>query len=271
MAEARSAGAWGASRASDASGPSEWSIQEVARLAGTTSRTLRHYDAIGLLAPARIGGNGYRYYDGAGLVRLQRIRLLRELGLGLPAIAEVLDGQRDTAAALRTHLGLLESERERIRRQIESVRTTLHKTEGGEQLMADEVFDGFDHTRYKDEVIERWGREAYESGDRWWRSLSESERDGFQQRHTDIAADYGTAHAEGRAPGSDEVQAITDRHYRWVSVGSPGGPVGAEHYAGLGRMYVEDPRFAANYDVHGEGTAAFVRDAMAVYAERTLA
>ena len=37
---------------------------------------------------------------------------------------------------------------------------------------------------------------------------------------------------------------------------------------GLGEMYVTDPRFAANYEKHGEGTAVFVREAMAVYAER---
>ena len=48
----------------------DWSIQEIAKLAGTTSRTLRHYDDIGLVAPARIGSNGYRYYDDAALVRL---------------------------------------------------------------------------------------------------------------------------------------------------------------------------------------------------------
>ena len=70
----------------------EWSIQDIARRAGTTSRTLRYYDAIGLLEPSRIGSNGYRYYDQAALVRLQRILLLRELGLGLPAIAEALAG-----------------------------------------------------------------------------------------------------------------------------------------------------------------------------------
>jgi DNA-binding transcriptional MerR regulator len=38
----------------------DWSIQDVARLAHTTSRTLRHYDDIGLLVPSRVGGNGYR-------------------------------------------------------------------------------------------------------------------------------------------------------------------------------------------------------------------
>lgn len=153
----------------------EWSIQEIARAAGTTSRTLRHYGELGLLEPSRVGRNGYRYYDQESLVRLQRILLLRELGLGLPAIAEVLAGERDSRQALRTHLEWLERERQRIERQLESVRSTLHKLEGGERIMASEAFDGFDHTQYKDEVIERWGKDAYESGDRWWRSLSEQD------------------------------------------------------------------------------------------------
>jgi DNA-binding transcriptional MerR regulator len=245
----------------------EWSIQDLARAAGTTSRTLRHYAAIGLLTPSRIGGNGYRYYDQDSLVRLQRILLLRDLGLGLPAIAEVLGGQQDTATALRTHLALLEQERRRVGRQIESVRTTLRKTEGGEQLMAEEVFDGFDHTRYEGEVTQRWGREAYERGDRWWRSLSDTEKRSFHQRQVDIAADYGRALRAGISADSDEVQAITRRHVDWLSVTTT--PT-RDYLIGLGEMYVADPRFTATYDVHGEGTAAFVRDAMKVYAERHL-
>ncbi|GAB3807205.1 hypothetical protein GCM10027605_37090 [Micromonospora zhanjiangensis] len=120
----------------------EWSIQQLARVAGTTSRTLRHYAAVGLLAPSRTGRNGYRYYDEECLVRLQRILLLRELGLGLPAIGQVLAGQRDTGAALRAHLRWLEQEQQRLGRQIESVRTTLRKTEDGERLTAEEVFGG---------------------------------------------------------------------------------------------------------------------------------
>ena len=130
----------------------EWSIQDIARSAGTTSRTLRHYGKLGLLQPSRTAANGYRYYDQDSLVRLQRILLLRELGLGLPAITEILDGQRDTAAALATHLELLEAERERIGRQIASVTTTLRKTQGGEQLMPEEAFDGIDHSQYEEEI-----------------------------------------------------------------------------------------------------------------------
>ncbi|MGW2015977.1 MerR family transcriptional regulator [Streptomyces sp. NPDC001927] len=245
----------------------EWSIQEIAKKAGTTSRTLRHYGELGLLEPSRIGANGYRYYDQAALVRLQRVLLLRELGLSLPAIAEVLEGERDTSAALRTHLLLLEQERERIGRQIAAVRTTLHKTEKGEELMAEEVFDGFDHTRYEEEVSRRWGRDAYEKGDRWWRSLSAEEKQEFMDRQAGIARDFGAAARRGLAADSDEVQAIARRHVEWLSITTT--PT-KEYVTGLGQMYVDDPRFTVNYDQHGEGTAVLVRDAMKVYAERNL-
>lgn len=246
----------------------EWSIQELARAAGTTSRTLRHYGEVGLLAPSRIGVNGYRYYDQESLVRLQRILLLRELGLGLPAIGEVLAGQANPAVALRTHLELLEQEQARIARQIASVHTTLRKTEAGEPLMADEVFDGFDNGKYKDEVIERWGKDAWESGDQWWNSMSDAQKKAHFQTHIDIAADYGRAHAAGLPVDSDEVQVIVRRAYDWVTIGWQGKCPTSEYFANLGEMYVDDPRFGANFDKHGAGTAVYVRDAMRVFAAR---
>jgi DNA-binding transcriptional MerR regulator len=251
----------------------EWSIQDLARAAGTTSRTLRHYGQLGLLVPHRTGANGMRFYDSGALVRLQRILLLRELGLGLAAIAKVLaaDGMdmSTTVDALRVHLDLLRHERDRIDRQISSVSTTVLKLEKGQPLMPAESFDGFDHTRYQDEVIQRWGKDAYESGDRWWRSKTDAQRQDFQQTALGIAADYGRAHAAGLAVDSPEVQAIVARHADWVREAwqgrSPGGNPFAEAFANLGEMYVSDDRFRAGYDIHGAGTTEFARDAMAVY------
>ena len=245
----------------------EWSIQDIARAAGTTSRTLRHYGSFGLLEPSRVGASGYRYYDQEALVRLQRILLLRELGLGLPAIAEVLNGAQETTDALRIHLELLEQERARIERQIASVRTTLHKTEGGEELMAEEVFDGFDHTQYEAEVVHRWGRDAYQNSSRWWSSMSKDQQRSFQQQHLDIAADYGTARAGGAAADSDQVQEIAARHVAWLS-----GPVTVtrDYVANIGDMYLADDRFGQNYERHGAGTTQLVSDALKVYAERNL-
>lgn len=245
----------------------EWSIQEIARTAGTSSRTLRHYDDLGLLPPSRVGANGYRYYDADCLVRLQRILLLRELGLGLTAIGEVLAGEQDQSAALRIHLELLHQERRRLERQIESVRTTLQKLEEGEPLMAEEVLGAFDHTRYEEEVTERWGKEAYDRGDRWWRSLSEEEQRSYRQRHEDIARDWGAAHAAGEAADGERAQAIARRHVEWLSATTA---VTRGYVIGLGQMYVDDPRFGENYDRHGAGTAVFVRDALKAYAEAVL-
>ena len=244
----------------------DWSIQDIARLAGTTSRTLRHYGELGLLSPSRIGGNGYRYYDADALARLQRILLLRELGLGLPAIGEVLAGQSRDADALLTHLHWLQQEKHRLDRQIRAVETTIRKTEGGEQLMAEEMLDGFDHTQYKEEVEERWGTEAYAAGNRWWKKLTDADKAGFMRQQKQIQADYAAALAAGEPVDGDVVQEITRRHHDWIRAGWQGREVPAEAMRGLGQMYVDDPRFAANYG--GTEGASYVRDAMSVYADR---
>jgi DNA-binding transcriptional MerR regulator len=244
----------------------DWSIQDIARLAGTTSRTLRHYGEIGLLEPTRVGANGYRYYDESALARLQRILLLRELGLGLPAIAGVLDGQRDNADALVAHLHWLEREKERLDRQIAAVSTTIRKLEGGEQLMAEEMFDGFDHTQYKEEVEERWGKDAYAAGDRWWKRLTDADKADFMRQQKQIQDDYAAAHAAGEPVDGEVVQEITRRHHDWIQAGWQGREVTAEAMRGLGQLYLDDPRFGANYG--GPDGATFVRDAMAVYADR---
>ena len=249
----------------------DWSIQEIARMAGTTSRTLRHYGEIGLLAPSRVGQNGYRYYDRDALVRLQRILLLRDLGLGLPAIGRVLEERADAVPALRDHLQWLRSERERLARQIASVESTIHAVEKGAEIMADEMLDGFDHTQYKEEVEQRWGQEAYASSDRWWRSKTPEERAQWQAQQKQLAADWMDAASRGIAPDSQEAQELAQRHYDWLGAipGTPGhengGPTPA-YLTGLADMYVADPRFAANYG--GEEGAAFVRDALHVFAAR---
>ncbi|MET0725783.1 MAG: MerR family transcriptional regulator [Leifsonia sp.] len=251
----------------------DWSIQEVARLAGTTSRTLRHYDEVGLLEPSRVAANGYRHYDEHALVRLQRILLLRDLGLGLPAIGDVLDREQDAAPALLNHLEWLRQEQQRLARQIASVEETILMIEEGGQLMAENMFDGFDHTQYKDEVEQRWGKDAYASSDRWWRSMSDEEKKAWMRRQQQLGADWIDAASRGLDPEGDEAQALAGRQAQWLGSipGTPGSENGRptkEYFIGLGEMYVLDERFAANYG--GADGAAFVRDAMKAYAERNL-
>lgn len=245
----------------------DYPIATVARLTGTTSRTLRHYSDVGLLEPSRIGSNGYRYYDSGALVRLQRILLLRSLGLPLPAIRAVLDDGRDNApaSALRAHLDHLRGEQQRLDRQIRAVITTMETLERGGELMPEKMFDGFDHTRYEEEVEERWGCGAYAQSDSWWRVKTDEERAAYRQEVADLNADWTDAAAKGASPTSDEAQALAARHLAWLS-DAPGVPRDDDgsllpgYVRGLGEMYVGDPRFAANYG--GRGGAELVRAAL---------
>jgi DNA-binding transcriptional MerR regulator len=254
----------------------EWSIQELAKAANTTSRTLRHYDEVGLLPPRRIGANGYRYYDESSLLRLQRILLLREMGLGLPQIGEVLDRRAHERPALESHLAWLQQEQERLGRQIDSVTSTIEALKRGAQIVADQMFDGFDHTRHKDEVEERWGKDAYARGDAWWRGMGETQKTAWKKRTAQLNADWQSAAAAGLAPGSPEAQGLAARHVEWLTAvpgtpaSTPGGAVKA-YVIGLGEMYVADPRFGANYATSSGGNGAiFVRDALRIYAEANL-
>ncbi|MFC4112774.1 MerR family transcriptional regulator [Nonomuraea zeae] len=69
-----------------------WRIGQLARMAGVSERTLRHYDKIGLLRPAAVDrATGYRWYGVTELSRLERIRALQRLGLPLRQITDLLD------------------------------------------------------------------------------------------------------------------------------------------------------------------------------------
>jgi MerR family transcriptional regulator, thiopeptide resistance regulator len=241
----------------------DWPIHEVARLAHTTSRTLRHYGQLGLLTPSRVGSNGYRHYNQGALIRLQRILMLRALGLGLPAIADILHDQDDAVPALRAHLHWLTQEQERLVRQVRAVENTIRAQEEGEHIMAEKMFDGFDHTQYRDEVEQRWGQDAYAIGDRWWRSRTTDEKAAFKDQHAQIAKDYAATRDAGLAPDSDAFQAIVGRHLEWLNLSATDAAISPVRFLDYGEMYVADERFAANYG--GAEGALFVRDAIAVF------
>lgn len=254
-------------------GRRDWSIQDVARIAGTTSRTLRHYDDIGLLKPSRVGHNGYRYYDGDALLQLQRILLLRELGLGLPAIAEFLQRQADAVTALSRHLDWLVQEQQRLALQAESVRKTIETVKAGGQLMAEDMFQGFDHTQYKDEVEERWGKDAYAASDAWWRGMAAAEKRDWKSLAESLARDWTAAAGAGVAADGPEARELAGHHVSWLKSipGTPAAKSGGDiraYITGLADMYVEDPRFAANYG--GAEGARFVRAALLSFIEKHL-
>ncbi len=122
----------------------EYSIQELSRLSGVTTRTLRWYDEIGLLKPSRVAESGYRYYSGAEVDRLQDILYYRALGVELAQIKECLDNPSfDRLAALRSHLTALETEQKQLQALIRSVKDTIRTQERNEIMSDEQKFEAF--------------------------------------------------------------------------------------------------------------------------------
>ncbi|MGG7655305.1 MerR family transcriptional regulator [Kocuria rosea] len=124
-----------------------YSISQLATMSGISARTLRHYDAIGLLAPAEIGANGYRWYGRGQLLRLQRILLLREVGVPLGQIGQVLDGQVNEITALRAQREQILAEQHRLSTVIETIDATITDLTGAHTMEPADFFHGLHHDR----------------------------------------------------------------------------------------------------------------------------
>ncbi|HTE39444.1 MAG TPA: helix-turn-helix domain-containing protein, partial [Steroidobacteraceae bacterium] len=88
-------------------------IGDFSRIARVSCRLLRYYDEIGLLSPGHVDrDSGYRYYSAKQLTRLNRILVLKELGLSLEQIARIIEDNL-SAAELRAMLTVRRSDIER--------------------------------------------------------------------------------------------------------------------------------------------------------------
>lgn len=249
-----------------------WTTAEVARLAGVSARTLRHYDAIGLLAPASHGQGGLRRYGKAELLRLQQILLLKRLGLRLDTVAEILEGDLAPVEALRRHAAELDAERTRLDRLAATVDATIRQLEGGRPMAPETWFGGLDpatEAAYRDEARKRWGQAVVERSWNVLQELTPEERRAIPEAFKDINDRLSALRAAGRAPGDDDVQEVVVDHYQLIAK-HWGDPPTAEAYKGLGALYTEEPRFKDTYDQVGEGFAEYMRAAMDAYAEANL-
>lgn len=118
-------------------------IGEFSRLGRVTIDTLRHYDALGLLKPARVDpSTGYRYYTAKQLQTLNRIIALKEVGLSLEQISRILQDDLtvdELRGMLKAQLVVAESEIETAQLRRERILTRLNSLALEENLAAYEV------------------------------------------------------------------------------------------------------------------------------------
>ena len=234
-------------------------VKEVSRLTGVSVRTLHHYDAIGLLKPAKVTDAGYRLYDDAALGRLQTILLFRELQFPLKEIRDLLETPDfDPMAALDDQIRLLQLRREHLDRLIDHARQ-IQKT--GVMNMDFKAYDTKKLDTYAAEAKKRWGHtDAWRESQQKQKTQAQevSDADGLMDIFRRLGAyrNADPAAPEAQALIRELQQYICDHYYNCTN----------QILMGLGQMYAAGDEMNENIDRSGgPGTGDFARRAIEIY------
>ncbi len=246
----------------------EYTIQQMADLAGISTRTLRYYDQISLLPSVRAEQSGYRIYREKEVDALWQILFFKELGFELSTIADIMkDPSYDCLKVLEEHLLTLKQKELQIQSLIHTVEKTIRK-ERGEIVMTDqEKFEGFkkemikeNEEKYGKEIREKYGEDTVAESNRKMMNLSREDYDKMTSINEELQRRLAEAVEKGEDFKSDCGKEIALLHKEWLSFTWP--QYSAEAHRGLGEMYVADERFTAYYDQEKAGCAEFLRDAI---------
>jgi MerR family transcriptional regulator, thiopeptide resistance regulator len=241
-------------------------------MSGVTARTLRHYDEVGLMPPARIGANGHRYYGEHQLLRLQQILVLRALGVGLPEVGRILAEQVDEVDALRGHHRRLLAERDRLDALADTVSRTIAELERSRKdgnpmtiNRPENLFEGIQPSQYQ-ESLRDFPEHAAEVA-RTVAAMTPQDIEAGQRERTTQMILLADLMAAGHPADAAPVQAQIDAQYQAMTELRS---VSADEYRAVGRSCVDNSAWRAAYEAIAPGLAAYQRDAIEVYATTRL-
>jgi len=248
----------------------EYTVQGLARLAGVSTRTLRYYDEIGILKPARINSSGYRIYGEKEVNLLQQILFYRELGVSLDNIKSIItDPAFDRSKALQEHREQLLEKRKQLDLLITNVEKTIAMTEGRIKMTDQEKFEGFkkkliedNETQYGKEIREKYGDDVVEKSNAKVLNMTQKEYDEVTALEKQVKQTLAEAFKTGN-PAGELAQKAAELHKKWLTYFWS--DYSKEAHANLAQMYVDDERFKAYYDKEQPGTAEFLKDAIKHY------
>ena len=248
----------------------EYTVQKLAQISGISARTLRYYDEIGILKPARINSSGYRIYGKKEVDRLQQILFYKELGMSLENIHVIVTSSDfDEVSALRDHRDKLLVKIEQLNLLINNVNKTIASKERSISMSDKEKFEGFKNTliddnesKYGTEIREKYGDAIVDKSYNKIKKMTEEEYEQVNKLAAEVLKTLSEAFKTGD-PSGELAQKAANLHRQWLCFYWD--EYSKEAHAGIGQMYVEDERFTAYYDKDQPGTAKFLRDAILVY------
>ncbi|WP_048000440.1 MerR family transcriptional regulator [Lactiplantibacillus herbarum] len=245
-----------------------YQIKQLAILAGVSVRTLRYYDEIGLLKPAFVGENGYRYYENEQVDRLQQICLYRTMELPLAEIPALLDQPMEQVVThLQQQYQHLQRERQRLDQLLAMVQTTIQTQRESSIMTDEEKFQTFkvdriatNEQQYGDEIREQYGESTVTEANRQFADLSATDYAAMQtteQRLLTILREQLNASELDVEAGTT----IYQLHRQWLSYTWP--KYTAAMHRGLATMYLADDRFREYYDSRaGQGATVLLVEAI---------
>ncbi|MGM1047138.1 MAG: MerR family transcriptional regulator [Bacillota bacterium] len=250
----------------------EYTIQKLGHLAGISTRTLRYYDEIGILKPARINSSGYRIYGQFEVDQLQQILFYRELGLQLDQIKQIITSPSfDSVHALKQHREQLRYKRRQLDLLIANVNKTIASTEGRGTMSDQEKFEGFkqkmiddNEKKYGKEIREKYGDDTVNQSNAKLKNMTQEQHERVTRLAEEVKSTLAQAFKQGD-PAGELAQKAADLHKQWLTF--YWNQYSKEAHAGLAQMYVDDERFKAYYDAEQPGTAEFLRDAILIYTQ----
>jgi DNA-binding transcriptional MerR regulator len=249
-----------------------YTVKQLADVARISVRSLHHYDDIGLLKPAYVGANGYRYYTQHELYRLQQILLYRELGLSLTEVGGILSADDfEISAALRQHRARLDRKLELQQQLLRVIDATLARLDGESDMKNEQLYDW--HSPEKQAEYERWLAERYGAQGEERVMLSRKHTEGFQaadkaaamERLASIEADLVDAFQRGTSAKAETLASVFDRHREWVAY-MWNRECPRDAYEGLADLYAGHPDFVSRFEDMAAGFSAWLTAAMKAYA-----
>ncbi|HWA17888.1 MAG TPA: MerR family transcriptional regulator [Devosia sp.] len=252
-------------------------VKQVARASGVSVRALHHYDEIGLLKPASVGPNRYRYYGRDELLRLQQILIHRELGIPLGEIAAILDDPGfDRLETLHRQRERLETEAKRYAQLVRTIDRTIAELEGDRAMKSADLYKGFSpekQAEYEAWLIEKYGGDMPERiavSRKKYESLADAEKARLQDELLEVESAWAEAMKNGVPAESRALDPLLARHRAWVSV-MWSKPCPPEAYAGLADLHLGHPDFVARYEAIAPGFSDYHAASMKAYAARLAA
>lgn|SRR3990167_7499791 len=250
-----------------------YTVNKLAKLSGVSARTLHFYDEIGLLKPAYVGENNYRYYEEEQLLMLQQILFYRELGMPLSEIQGIISSDAfDKIEALQSHKVILEKDLDRSKKMIRTINKTISHLRGKEKMKDEELYYGFDSEKQKEHektLVEKGivTQEFLDECNKKTKDWSDAEKNAFVLDMEKIMDELVAAIENKLPPASSDVQSLMRRHYHWLELTWT--PT-KESYIGLSDLY-QTPDFRVFYDRRHPELLVFMVESMKIFAERELA